>query len=280
MFPKLKDDGESIDIQFKRLIPMEKSSVMDVDDSLTNSGNSTDTNEIKIDIVDSPKNEPIDLIELEIQSIFGPDETEKVDDESDPLRINFQSNDELNERSSDKLEPMETTVKNKSNGDESKDKSGVEEEVKGLKRSIVVSARKSKRMRLDRIECDHVNSPNRSESPSSCDSVFSQATVDFEFDKQNIIEKTAAAVEPPVPTIPRHDVVHSTQSTPPSKLPTGKFGLDLPIRAYTEALERLKDELWTQNREYVVELGNLHVENKKLREENLRLMKKIETNSI
>lgn len=254
MFPKLNDDGESIDIQFKRLIPMDKSLAVDIDDLQFSSCDSVSGTQCFVNSKDSPDsdenetNEPTDL-DLELQDMFRSDESETVDNESDPLRMDSQSNDELDEQSqTDNPKPL--TVDSESNGES-----------------------EGKQMRLDETECNHVNSSERPDSSCSCESIFSQATVDFEFDKQNNTDETAAAVEQPVLTDPNHDVVHSTQLTPSPNVPTGTVGLDLPIRAYIEALERLKDELWSQNMKYEEQLEIMQKENRTLREENLRLTK-------
>lgn len=276
MIPKLKDELKSIDIQFKRMIPMEKSLVVDIDDELLsssdsnsgtqwiiNSEDSTNSDENEIKIVDSPKNpehmvnESMDL-ELEMEAIFRSDESETVDDELDPLRMDSQSNDEMSK--TDKPQP--------SSSDEGKGNSS------SLNRNNFNKLHaKSKRMRLDGMECNHVNSSQRPESSWSCPSIFSQATIDFEFDKQKIADETAATVVQPVPTVPKHDVVHSTQLTPPPNVATETVGLDIPIRAYIAALERLKEELWSQNKKYVEQLEIMQKEIMTLREENLRLIK-------
>lgn len=298
MIPKLQDNGESIEIQFKRLTPMDKSLLMYVDDSpLNNSDSYSSTkwamhfedssvvDEVEIENVDSQKDAekmidaPIDLVELEIQKIFGMDEPEMVNDESDPLRMDFESNDNVNEQSTDKSKSSTVNqLKASQSNDECNGEPNVKEIGKSLKRnSISVSAQMSKRMRRNGTECNHVNSSERPQSSCSCESVFSQDTVHFDFDKQKITDKIPAAVEQPVPSVPNHNCVHSTQLTPPPNVGSesiGGFGLDLPIRAYIEALERLQNELLTENMKYEKQLKHMQEENKKLREENISLVKK------
>lgn len=258
MIPKLSEDGEPIEIHFKRLIPMDKSFVMDIDDSpLNSSGSHSSTQSAKSE---HSSDEPMDLVELTIESMFCSDEPVIVDAASDPLTIDPQSSDDLNRPSTHDPEP--SIVNSELDGEIN----GKPEE--SLKRSRSEAPHKSKRMRLDENECNHVNSSERPESSCSCESAWSEATVDFEFDKQQFTDDSAVAVEPLDSSIPKHDVVHSTQSTPPPIIPTGLSGIDSPIRAYIEALERLKNELWSQNMKYEKQLRMLHQENMQLRKEN------------